>query len=94
MIFCRSCASPLLQAADWEEHGPATWRVRLWCPDCGFEQEAILDRPQLIYLSLAVEAGFTWMFEALTELDLLRLSPYEPNLVEKALTERISFQET
>lgn len=91
MIFCRACASPLLQAVEWEEHSQDTWRVKLWCPECGFEQEAILDRPQLIYLSLAIECGFTWMFEALAELDVLRLSSCEPDLVEKALTDRIEF---
>ena len=90
MIFCRSCASPLVQALDWEQEDESSWSVRLWCPDCGFEQAAVLDRPQLIYLSLAVEGGFGWMLDALAELDSLRSLSEEPDLVEKALTDRIT----
>ena len=66
-IFCRACGSPLVQAADWEQEEESHWSIRLWCPECGFERAATLDRPQLLYLSLAIEDGFGWMLQALSE---------------------------
>ena len=88
-IFCRSCASPLVQAADWEQEEGSTWGVRLWCPDCGFEQAAVLDRAQLLYLSLAVEEGFAWMLDALAQLNSTSLTPPDFDLVERAQKDRI-----
>jgi hypothetical protein len=94
-IFCRSCASPLVQAADWEQEDETHWRLRLWCPDCGFEQIAVLDRPQVVYLSLAVEEGFACVLEALAELEtltdssLLGLSQAELDFIRRARSERI-----
>ncbi len=94
-IFCRSCSSPLVQAADWEQEDDRQWRLRLWCPDCGFEQVAILDRPQVVYLSLAVEEGFACVLEALAELETLAetglISPSrtELDLIGRARSERI-----
>jgi hypothetical protein len=89
-IFCRSCASPLVQATDWEQEEESLWGVRLWCPDCGFEQAAVLERAQLLYLSLAVEEGFAWMLDALAQLNAVTLAPADSDLVEKARTDRIS----
>jgi hypothetical protein len=94
-IFCRSCSSPLVQAADWEQEDETHWRLRLWCPDCGFEQIAILDRPQVVYLSLAVEEGFACVLEALAELEtltesnLVGPSEAELDLIRRARSERI-----
>jgi len=45
--------------------------VRLWCPECGLERTALLDRPQVAYLSLAIEEGFALMLEGLAESDAL-----------------------
>ena len=88
-IFCRSCASPLVQAADWEQEEEPLWGVRLWCPDCGFEQAAVLDRAQLLYLSLAVEEGFAWMLDALAQLNAANFATMDPDLVQRARTDRI-----
>jgi hypothetical protein len=88
-IFCRSCASPLMQAADWSREDESHWRVRLWCPECGLEQAALLDQPQVTYLSLAVEEGFARMLEALAEFDALYPKDAGLDLVERARLERI-----
>jgi hypothetical protein len=67
-IFCKACSSPLVQATDWaEEEGG--WRARIWCPECGFEQEVVLAKAEVAYLSLAVESGFAYLLEALAELE-------------------------
>jgi hypothetical protein len=89
-IFCRACASPLVQALDWEQEDESLWGVRLWCPDCGFEQAAVLDRAQLLYLSLAVEEGFAWMLDALSQLSAYTVDSDELDLVQRAQTDRIS----
>jgi hypothetical protein len=68
-IFCRSCASPLIQAADWLQEDGTHWSVRLWCPECWQERAVILDRGQAGYLSLAVEEGFACLLENLVEID-------------------------
>lgn len=88
-IFCRSCASPLVQATDWEERDDSQWGVRLWCPECGFDQTAILDRSQLLYLTLAVEEGFGWMLEALAELSTLAAAPADLDFAHRVKTDRI-----
>ena len=88
-IFCRSCTSPLVQATDWEEEDGSLWGVRLWCPDCGFEQAAVLDRAQLLYLSLAVEEGFAWMLGALAQLNSTSLAPPDFDLAQRVQTDRI-----
>jgi hypothetical protein len=89
-IFCRSCASPLVQARDWELEEEEMWSVRLWCPDCDFEQAAVLDKAQLLYLTLAVEEGFAWMLDALAQINASAVSPHEFDLVRLAQTDRIS----
>ena len=68
-IFCKSCASPLVQASDWVRVDKAHWRVRLWCPECGHDLTAVLDQAQVSYLSFAIEEGFAVMLEALAEFD-------------------------
>jgi len=88
-IFCRSCGSPLVQATDWEEQEESHWAVQLWCPECSFEQAAVLDRPQLLYLSLAVEEGFGWMLEALAELSALDAIPADLDFAHRVRTDRI-----
>ena len=67
-IFCRSCASPLVQASDWKQDERSSWHVRLWCPECAFERQVVLDKSQASYLSLAIEDGFAQVLEALEEL--------------------------
>ncbi len=88
-IFCRSCASPLVQATDWEQEDESFWGVRLWCPDCGFEQAATLDKPQLIYLTLAVEEGFARMLDALAQLDDASSASTDFDPVKRAQSDRI-----
>ena len=89
-LFCRSCASPLVQATDWEQEEGQLWGVRLWCPDCRFEQAAVLDRAQLTYLSFAVEEGFGWMLHALGQFTASAVAQTDLDLVERAQTDRIS----
>jgi hypothetical protein len=89
-IFCRSCASPLVQARDWEPEDANMWSVRLWCPDCDFEQAAVLDKAQLLYLTLAVEEGFAWMLDALSQINAAAMAPHEFDFVKLAQTDRIS----
>jgi hypothetical protein len=88
-IACRACESTLVQAVDWHQEDGSFWSVRLWCPECGFEQAATLDRPQLLYLSLAVEEGFVWVLEALAELSSDGVSPDSLDFAHRAQTDRI-----
>ncbi len=88
-IFCRECGSPLIQASDWQSEDDSIWYVRLWCPECSFEQPAVLDRPQSTYLSLAIEEGFAQMLEALAQMQTATPSSTDYDLVRKAQTERI-----
>lgn len=88
-IFCRRCASPLVQASDWRPEDETLWYVRLWCPECCFEQATVLDRAQAAYLSLAIEEGFALMLEALVQMNAATPAPADYDLVRKAQTERI-----
>ena len=88
-VYCRSCRSPLVQAVKWEEQQESVWDIRLWCPECGFEQAATLDRSQLLYLSLAMEEGFAWVLEALAELDEISTCPDDLDFAHRVQTDRI-----
>jgi hypothetical protein len=88
-IFCRGCGSPLVQALDWEQEEDSLWSVRLWCPECGFEQAATLDRPQLLYLALAIEEGFGWVLGAVSELNAISTRPSSLDFAHRAQTDRI-----
>jgi hypothetical protein len=88
-IFCRACSSPLVQAVDWDQEEESLWSVRLWCPECGFEQAAALDRPQLLYLALAMEEGFAWVLDALRELCVNSTEPRSLDFAHRAQTDRI-----
>jgi hypothetical protein len=79
-----------VQARDWEPEQEELWSVRLWCPDCDFEQAAVLDKAQLLYLTLAVEEGFAWMLDALAQINASAVAPNEFDLVKLAQTDRIS----
>ncbi len=88
-IFCRSCASPLVQATDWEQDPDSRWFVRLWCPECEFERTALLDSEQAGYLSSAIESGFAVLLEALEELQTLDESGHRKfDLVGRIRSER------
>jgi hypothetical protein len=78
-----------MQAVDWEREEDAVWTISLWCPECGFEQVATLDRPQLAYLSLAIEEGFGWVLDALTELGDVSTGPSSLDFAHRAQTDRI-----
>jgi hypothetical protein len=67
-LYCRSCSSPLVQAANWTKHDDTHWSVRLWCPECWHEHTALLDKAQAACLSLAVEDGFATVLETLEKL--------------------------
>ncbi|MFH0915603.1 MAG: hypothetical protein V1912_04060 [bacterium] len=93
-IYCRSCGSHLVQAADWRREDKSQWNVRLWCPECGFGQAALLGLPQVTYLSLAIEEGFACILEALAEfetlvsLDQIDLAAANLDLIKRARSER------
>jgi hypothetical protein len=90
-IFCKACASPLVQASDWSQEDGANWRVRIWCPECSFEREAILGRSEVACLSFAIEGGFAHVLEALAELQDMPVSGETPlNLVTRLRSERIA----
>jgi len=85
-IFCRACASPLVQATDWAQDEEARWAVRLWCPECGSERSALLDKSEAGFLSLAIEAGFAALLEALEQFQELE-SAAELDLVTRIRSE-------
>ena len=88
-VYCRVCSSPLVQASEWEQQSETCWHVRLWCPECDHEQPVTLDRPHLLYLSLAIEDGFAWMMEALAEFDAVLSQSTSVDLARRAQTDRI-----
>lgn len=90
-VFCRRCGSPLVQAVEWEQEDETSWSVTLWCPECGHEQAAELGRPQLLYLSLAIEEGFVCLLEALSELGSIAPDGDSLDLAHRAQTERIRY---
>jgi hypothetical protein len=90
-IFCKACASPLVQASDWSQEDAANWHVRIWCPECGFEHEAILGRAEVAYLSVAIESAFAHVLEALAELqDMPGTGETDLDLVVRLRSERIA----
>lgn len=88
-VFCSACGSPLVQAVEWTQTDDSCWDVKLWCPDCKYEQEATLARSELLYLSRAIEEGFVWMLDALSELDALPSDPSELDFADRAQTDRL-----
>jgi hypothetical protein len=88
-IFCRACDSPLVQAVDWQQQDESSWSVNLWCPECGFEHETTLERPHLLYLSLAIEEGFVWVLGALSELNGVSAQPGGLDFAHRAQSDRI-----
>ncbi len=89
VVFCRSCASPLVQALDWERKDESSWSVRLWCPECRHEQAATLDRSQLLYLSLAMEDAFGWVLDALKEFGAVPSGTGGLDFAHRAQTDRL-----
>ncbi|MCL5736327.1 MAG: hypothetical protein M1274_12190 [Actinobacteria bacterium] len=73
-IFCKACASSLVQVGDWSQEDASNWRIRIWCPECGFERLAILGSSDVEYLSYAIEGGFARVLEALGELQDMPLT--------------------
>lgn len=88
-VFCPACSSPLVQALDWEQQSESCWHVRLWCPECGHEQSVTLERSHLSYLSLAIETGFVWVLEGLSELEAALSDPTDVDFAHRARTDRI-----
>jgi hypothetical protein len=88
-VYCRSCHSPLVQAIEWEQEDDSSWSVDLWCPECGFKQAVILEGAELVCLSLSIEEGFVWMFDALAELHQLSETPGSLDFTHRAQTDRI-----
>ncbi len=80
-----------MQASDWSQEDATNWHVRIWCPECGFEREAVLDRSEVAYLSLAIEGGFAYVLEALAELQDMPESSGDPiDLVMRLRSESIA----
>lgn len=89
-LFCKACASPLIQATDWQQDIVFRWHVRLWCPECGFEREVLLEQHETARLSRAIEAGFAYLLEALFELEALaETDAADLDLIRRVRHERI-----
>lgn len=90
-VYCKACASPLVQASDWAQQDADTWQVRIWCPECGFERQAVLGRPDVARLSYALENGFAYVLEALGELqDEIETGSAALDIVVRLHSERIA----
>lgn len=72
---CRFCALPLVQPLDAERSG-RNWLVQLYCPNCGWSAEAMLDQGQMDDLDEAVDDGFAMLAAALAQVTRANLEEY------------------
>jgi hypothetical protein len=63
---CRSCALPFVQPEDAERAG-RDWLVWLFCPNCGWSGEALLDQGQMDRLDEELDDSFALLAAALAE---------------------------
>jgi hypothetical protein len=63
---CRSCALPLVQPQGAERAGRG-WLVRLYCPNCGWSGEAVLDQSEMDRLDEELDDGFALLAAALAQ---------------------------
>jgi ribosomal protein S27E len=54
---CPVCGGSLVYPVDWDRSGPASWTLRLRCPDCETQREVTLDRASVESLNRELYAG-------------------------------------
>lgn len=62
---CPSCSLPLVQPEDCEPAG-RNWRVWLWCPNCPWSGEALLDQEQVDRFEAELDEGIGQLATTLT----------------------------
>jgi hypothetical protein len=72
---CRLCTLPLVQPQDAVRAG-RDWLVQLYCPNCGWSAEAMLDQGQMDDLDEALDAGFAMLAAALAQVTRANLEEY------------------
>lgn len=72
---CRFCTLPLVQPQDAERTG-RDWHVQLYCPNCGWSGEAMLDQGQMDDLDEAVDDGFALLAAALAQITRANMHEY------------------
>ena len=74
---CPECDKTLVHPVEWEEASPATWRVRLRCPNCEWQTVGVFDQATMDRFDALLDEGT----EALVR-DLKRLT--RANMEEEA----------
>jgi hypothetical protein len=54
---CPTCARDLVQPRDWSQAGRGSWRVMLECPNCAWQEEAVVETEALERFDEALDAG-------------------------------------
>jgi hypothetical protein len=72
---CRCCTLPLLQTQDAEQIG-RDWLVELYCPNCGWSGEKLLDQAQMDHLDEELDDGFAVLAAALAQLTRTNMHEY------------------
>jgi hypothetical protein len=72
---CRFCALPLVQPQDAEPAG-RDWLVQLYCPNCAWSGEALLDQRQMDDLDTAVDDGIALLTAALAQVTRANMQAY------------------
>ncbi|MGI8921052.1 MAG: hypothetical protein ACR2HD_05160 [Solirubrobacteraceae bacterium] len=66
---CPGCGRDLVQPVDWAQAGRDEWRVDLYCPNCDWNEQAVVPTAALERLDQALDAGTDVL-----RTDLLRLT--------------------
>jgi hypothetical protein len=72
---CRICTLLLVQPQDAKRTG-RDWHVQLYCPNCGWSGEAVLDQGQMDDLDEAVDDGFALLAAALAQVTRANMQEY------------------
>jgi hypothetical protein len=72
---CRSCALPLVQPEGRAPAGPR-WLVRLWCPNCNWSGEALLDQSQVDRFDEEFDEGVGQLAEDLARITAANMREY------------------
>jgi hypothetical protein len=72
---CRLCSLPLVQLQNAERTGRA-WLVQLYCPNCRWRDEELLDQGQMDHLDEALDDGFALLAAALAQVTRANMQEY------------------
>jgi hypothetical protein len=72
-LVCPGCSSDAVAVTDRHEHGPAHWRVRMRCGECGSWRETVIARLLFTSLERVIEADLAEMQEAVARLEQARI---------------------